>query len=52
MYYKMLKHILDMLALDAHYNQSETIEIAKGKYQLITTWKQAINKIIREWKIR
>lgn len=41
-----------MLALDAHYNQSETIEIAKGKYQLITTWKQAINKIIREWKIR
>lgn len=48
----MLKHILDMLALDEHFNQSENIEIAKGKYQLITTWKQGLNKIKREWKIR
>lgn len=48
----MLKHILDMLALDEHYNQGENIEIAKGKYQLKTTWKQAIKKIIREWKIK
>jgi hypothetical protein len=48
----MLKHILDMLALDSHYNQSETIEIAKGKYQLVTTWKQGFKKIKREWKIK
>jgi len=48
----MLKHILDMLALDEHYNQSETIEIAKGKFELVTTWKQGFKKLKREWKIK
>ena len=43
----MLKHILDMLALDAHYNQSETIEIAKGKYELPNSWAKGFNQIKR-----
>jgi 3'-phosphoadenosine 5'-phosphosulfate sulfotransferase len=30
----------------------DNIEIAKGKYELATTWKQAIKQIKREWKIK
>ena len=48
----MIKNILDLLALHEHYGQSEVIEIAKGKYKLITTWKQGFENIKRQWKIR
>ena len=48
----MINNILELLALHEHYGQSEVIEIAKGKYQLATTWKQGINKIKRQWKIK
>jgi hypothetical protein len=48
----MLKQILELLASQEHYGQSENIEIAKGKYQLTTTWKQAFEAIKRQWKIR
>lgn len=48
----MIKNILDLLALDEHYGQSEIIEIAKGKYQLVKTWKQGFEQIKRQWKIR
>jgi len=46
----MIKNILELLALDEHYCQSENIEIAKGKYQLVTTWKQGFKQIKRQWK--
>lgn len=42
--------ILDLLMLDEHYNQSENIEIAKGKYELATTWTKGFKQIKREWK--
>lgn len=48
----MIKNILELLSLDTHYGQSEIIEIAKGKYQLVTSWKQGFEKIKREWKIK
>lgn len=48
----MIKNILELLSLDTHYGQSEIIEIAKGKYKLVTSWKQAFEKIKREWKIK
>ena len=48
----MIKHILELLALHEHYGQSEIIEIAKGKYKLITTWKQGFEQIKRQWRIR
>tara|TARA_R110000868_G_scaffold158351_1_gene386416 strand:- start:1494 stop:1643 length:150 start_codon:yes stop_codon:yes gene_type:complete len=48
----MIKLILEMLQLDEHYGQSETIEIAKGKYELPTTWKQTFKQIKREWKTK
>jgi len=46
----MIKHILDLLALDEFYGQSEVIEIAKGKYKRVTTFKEGFNKIKREIK--
>ena len=48
----MIKHILELLALHEHYGQSEVIEIAKGKHQLVTTWRQVFEQIKRQWKIR
>ena len=48
----MIKNILDLLSLHEHYGQSEIIEIAKGKYKLITTWGQVIEQIKRQWKIK
>ena len=30
----MIKNILDLLALDEFYGQSELIDIAKGKYKI------------------
>ena len=48
----MIKNILELLALQKHYAQSEAIEIAKGKYKLITTWSQVFEQIKRQWRIR
>ena len=48
----MIKNILELLALQQHYGQSEVIEIAKGKYKLVTSWKQAFEQIKRQWKIK
>jgi hypothetical protein len=46
----MIKHILKMLSIDDFYGRGENIDIAKGKNQIPTSFKQAINKIKREWK--
>jgi len=46
----MIKHILDLLALDEFYAQSELIEIAKGKCQRVTTWKQGCKQLKRQLK--
>jgi len=48
----MIKNILELLSLDAHYGQSEIIEIAKGIYKLVTSWKQAFENLKRIWKIK
>ena len=48
----MLKQIFELLAIENHYGQSENIEIAKGKYQLVKTWKQGFEVIKRKWKTR
>ena len=48
----MIKQILELLALHEHYGQSETIEIAKGKYEIPKTFKQGFEQIKRQWKIR
>lgn len=46
----MIKHILDLLALDEFYAQSELIEIAKGKYKRVTTFKEGFKQIKRQLK--
>ena len=48
----MIKNILQLLSLDEHYKQSEVIEIAKGKYKLVTSWKQGFEQVKRQWKIK
>lgn len=46
----MIKNILDLLALDEHYAQSEVIEIAKGKYEYIGNFKDALKQLKRQLK--
>ncbi len=50
----MIKHILDLLMANEHYNISEEIEIAKGKYALPTSYKNGFKQIkrIAKWQIR
>lgn len=46
----MLKNIIQLLQLDEHYGVSENIEIAKGKNQLLTTFKQGYRQLKRDLK--
>ena len=46
----MIEHILKMLSIDDFYGQGENIDIAKGKNQILRTWKQTKDKIKREIK--
>ena len=43
----MIKNVIELLARDEYYGISEDIEIAKGKYEYITSWKKAWQKIKR-----
>lgn len=43
----MLKNIIQLLQLHEHYGVSENIEIAKGKNELPTTFKQGIKQLKR-----
>ncbi len=44
----MMKGLIEMLNASKYYGVSERVEIAKGKYQIPITWKDAWKKIIRE----
>ena len=48
----MITQIIQLLQSNEFYGFSEEIEIAKGKYQLVTTWKQGFEQIKRQWKTR
>ena len=48
----MIKEIIDLLNSDDFYNVSDTVEIAKGKNQLVTTWKGFKRKIKRKWQLK
>lgn len=43
----MIKNIIQLLNSDNHYGISKRVEIAKGKYELITSWKDGLIKIKR-----
>ena len=48
----MIAKIIELLAADNHYNVSENVEIAKGKYEIITTLKGFKRKIKRGWQLK
>jgi hypothetical protein len=49
----MIKSVIDLLNSSDYYKVSETVDIAKGKYQLPITWKDVKNYIKRRlWQIR
>ena len=40
----MIQQILELLKASTHYNESEFIEIAKGKNKLPKTWREAFKQ--------
>ena len=48
----MIKLIIEMLQMDEHYGQSEIIEIAKGKYELPSSFSGTIKQFKRQIKER
>jgi len=48
-----LANIIELLQSDDFYGVSESIEIAKGKYERPYTWRKGFTKIKRhiKWKI-
>ena len=43
----MIKEILNLLMMDNHNGESETIEIAKGKDEMPNSWEKGFNQIKR-----
>ena len=43
----LIAMIIDMVRLDEFRNESEVLDIAKGKYELPTNWKSMGNSIRR-----
>jgi hypothetical protein len=46
----MIKQVISLLMTIDHYNQSELIELAKGKNEIPKTWKKGFEQIKREMK--
>ena len=47
-----MKELLDLLHSAEWYGVSETIDIAKGKNEMVTNWRDAIKKIKRGWLLK
>ena len=45
----MIHKIIKLLQTNDFYNVSETVEIAKGKHEIVTNLKDAKQKIKRIW---
>ena len=45
----MIPKIIELLQSNDFYNVSETIEIAKGKNEMVTTFRNAKQKLKRQW---
>jgi hypothetical protein len=48
----MITKIIEILQTQPFYNLSEEVEIAKGKYEYVTTFKAGFNKIKRQIKYK
>ena len=45
----MITQFLDILRENDLYGVGENVEIAKGKHELVTNWKDVKTKIKRRW---
>ena len=45
----MIVECIDLLQTNVFYGFSNNVEIAKGKYEIPTTWQIVKNKIVRKW---
>lgn len=45
----MISQVLNILAADDFYGVSDNIEISKGKYEIIHTWKDVWYKLKRHY---
>jgi hypothetical protein len=43
-------YLIEMLNADDYFNESENIEIAKGKYLLPSNWEDGKKIIRRKWQ--
>ena len=48
----MIPKIIELLQSNDFYNVSATVEIAKGKHEMITSFKEGILKTKRIWLLR
>jgi hypothetical protein len=45
----MIKSIIDLLAIREFYGVSREVDMAKGKYKIQYSWKEAKQQIKRIW---
>lgn len=45
----MIAETIKLLRKSNFYNVSENVEIAKGKYEIASSWQIAKDKIKRQW---
>lgn len=48
----MIAETIKLLSTNNFYNVSEKVEIAKGKYEIASSWRIAKDKIKRQWHTR
>lgn len=48
----MIPKIIELLQSNDFYNVSETVEIAKGKHEMVSNFKGAKEKIKRQWQLK
>jgi hypothetical protein len=48
----MIGEIIKILQQDNYYGAGEFTEIAKGKHQMVTNWKDIKRKVKRQYKSR
>lgn len=44
-----MKELLDLLHSQEWFGVSENVDIAKGKHEMVTNWRDATQKIKRQW---
>ena len=48
----MIAETIKLLGTNNFYNVSNNVEIAKGKYEIVSTWRIAKDKIKRIWRTK